>query len=85
MLFVLKFLFVMVLMGVADVCWTMYFIKVQQKDALRSAMWSSMIVVCGIITTIFYVEDHWLGLASIIGAFVGTYLTVKYKTEVPKT
>lgn len=69
----------MLSMTLADVCWTLYFMKVSEKKALQSAFWGSIIILFGAVSTTSYVNDHSLVLAAILGAFIGTYVTVRYK------
>lgn len=77
--FIIQFFSVMVAIAAADVCWTLYFIHTSNKNAVKAAFWSSMIMVCSAFAVASYVEDHRLMPAAIIGAFLGTYYTVKYK------
>ena len=78
-IYVLQFIGVMTSMILADVSWTYYFIKVEERKSLSAGIWSALIVVFGIFTTINYVEDRSLVVAAIIGAFVGTFLAVEIK------
>ena len=65
----------------ADVCWTLYFMKVADKKAFQAAMWGSIIILFGAISTTSYVSDHTLIIPAVLGAFLGTYLTIKYKNN----
>lgn len=82
MMFILKFLFVVVSMALCDVCWTKYFIHVGKKEPLKSALWSSLTMVCGMITVVGYTDDKRLMPAALIGASMGTYFTVKRQKDV---
>lgn len=86
-IYILQFIGVMTSMILADVSWTYYFIKVEERKSLSAGIWSALIVVFGIFTTINYVEDRSLVVAAIIGAFVGTFLAVEIKkrNEAKKT
>lgn len=77
--FILKFILVMLAMIIADICWTVYFIKVEERRAIASGIWSSLIIVASAFTTTSYVEDKSLIPAAVIGAFIGTAGTVWYK------
>lgn len=68
-------------MILADISWTYYFIKVEERKSLSAGIWSALIVVFGIFTTINYVEDRTLIVAAIIGAFIGTFLAVEIKNR----
>lgn len=78
-MYILQFIGVMTSMILADVSWTYYFIKVEERKSLSAGIWSALIVVFGIFTTINYVEDRSLVVAAIIGAFAGTFLAVEIK------
>jgi peptidoglycan biosynthesis protein MviN/MurJ (putative lipid II flippase) len=81
MVFVAKFVLVMLSMILADVCWTMYFIEVEKRKAIKAGLWSAAILLFGSFITIQYVEDRRLLVAAIIGAFIGTACTVWYKNQ----
>jgi hypothetical protein len=53
--------------------------KGRRKKSLPAGIWSALIVVFGIFTTINYVDDRSLVMAAIIGAFIGTFLAVEIK------
>ena len=71
----------MVAMIIADICWTYYFIKVEERKALAAGIWSSLITISGSFITTSYVHDRSLVLAAVIGAFIGTAGTVYFKKK----
>lgn len=77
--YLLKFVLVMLAMIIADICWTVYFLKVEERKAIASGVWSALIIVGSAFTTTSYVEDKSLIPAAVIGAFIGTAGTVWYK------
>ena len=81
MSYILAFLGVMVAMIIADICWTYYFIKVEERKAIAAGIWSSFITVSGSFITTSYVEDKSLIIAAVIGAFIGTAGTVYFKKK----
>ena len=81
MIYAVKFILVMLAMVVADVCWTYYFLKVEERKPIASGIWSSLIIVASAFITTSYVEDKSLVPAAIIGAFLGTSGTVWYKNK----
>ena len=81
MLYILKFILVMLAMVAADVCWTFYFIKVEERKVIASGVWSSLIIVSSAFITTSYVEDRSLIPAAVLGAFIGTAGTVWYKKK----
>jgi hypothetical protein len=72
---------VMVSMILADICWTLYFIKVGEKKEIGAGIWSSLIVLFGAVSTTEYVTDKTLIFAAMLGAFIGTYATVFVKNK----
>ena len=83
-MFITKFILVMLAMIIADVCWTYYFLKVEERKAIAAGIWSSLIIVASSFITTSYVEDKRLILASVLGAFIGTAGTVWYKRKKEK-
>ena len=71
----------MLAMVVADVCWTFYFIKVEERKVIASGIWSSLIIIASAFITTSYVEDRSLVPAAVLGAFIGTAGTVYYKKK----
>lgn len=83
-MYALKFGGVMISMILADVSWTYYFMKVEERKSIGASVWSSLIIVFGMFTTINYVDDRSLSIAAIIGAFIGTYLAIEMKKKKEK-
>jgi hypothetical protein len=81
MSYILKFILVALAMIVADICWTLYFIKVEERKAIASGIWSALILVSGAFITTSYVADKSLIPAAVLGAFIGTAGTVYYKKK----
>jgi hypothetical protein len=81
MSYILTFLGVMVAMILADVCWTYYFIKVEERKAIAAGVWSALIIVASSFITTSYVEDRSLIIAAVLGAFIGTAGTVYFKKK----
>ena len=72
---------VMVSMILADICWTLYFIKVGEKKEIDAGIWSSLIILFGALSTTEYVNDRTLIFAAMLGAFIGTYAVVFVKKK----
>ncbi len=79
--YIIKFILVVVAMIIADVCWTYYFIKVEERKAIAAGIWSALIIVASSFITTSYVEDRSLVPAAVIGAFIGTAGTVWFKNK----
>jgi peptidoglycan biosynthesis protein MviN/MurJ (putative lipid II flippase) len=82
--YVIKFILVMLAMIVADVCWTYYFLKVEERKPIDAGIWSSLIIVASAFITTSYVADKSLVPAAVLGAFIGTAGTVYYKKKKEK-
>jgi len=80
-MYIVKFILVMLAMVVADVCWTYYFLKVEERKPIAAGVWSSLIIVASAFITTSYVEDKSLVPAAVLGAFLGTAGTVYYKKK----
>lgn len=76
-----KYLIIFFSVALVDVFWTRYFQSVAEKHAVKSGLYSSLIILIGAFSTMSYVEDHMLVIPAALGAFVGTYFTVKTHKE----
>ena len=61
-----------------DICWGLYIMKVGEKKALPASIWGAIIPFLSANTILMYVDDHSFMWAAVIGAFIGTYITIKY-------
>lgn len=61
----------------SDFIWAKYIKAVNDKKALVAAGWSASIILIGGITIVSYVEVHWLVVPAALGAFLGTFLSVR--------
>lgn len=75
--YIIKFVTVMASMVLADICWTKYFMVVSDRKAISAGTWSAAIILFGAICTTEYVNDRSLIIAAMIGAFIGSSITVK--------
>jgi len=59
-----------------------YFIKsVQNNQAVRASLWSVVVTLTASIAVINYTENHWTLISSLLGAFAGTYIGMRYKDK----
>ena len=65
-------------MALTDYGWAVYISKVQAAQALSSATWSVVLFLMGSIGIVAFTTNIWYLLPAAVGAFVGTYLGVKY-------
>lgn len=82
MIFILKFIVVMVCVGLGDMCWAKYMMYAADKKAFKAAFWGTLIMVFGMVSIISYLEDKRFIPAALIGGFIGTYYTVKHQKNV---
>lgn len=80
-IYLLKCITVFASVTLADICWANYFIKVSENKAFMSSVWSSGIMICGVYSVDSYVQDYYLAIPAIAGAFVGTFVSVWNKNR----
>ncbi|MDV6341857.1 MAG: hypothetical protein E6Q59_10915 [Nitrosomonas sp.] len=78
---IVTFLLIMAAMALADVCWTLYFIDVEERRAHPAAFWSAMIILVTAFTVTNYVENKIYIAAAFLGAYCGTYVTIRWKLK----
>lgn len=71
---------VFVLTAFVDLAWAFYIRTLATDAGIKAAIWSSVIVLCGAFSMISYVEDRWMLLPAVAGAFVGTLLCKRVET-----
>ena len=71
----------MVAMALADVCWTLYFIDVEERRAHPAAFWSAMIILVTAFTVTNYVENKIYIAAAFLGAYCCTYVPIRWKLK----
>lgn len=69
---------VFLITALIDVFWTLYIGSVAEKKALPAANASAIIIALGGITVLAYTNNPILLTASVLGAFIGTYITVRF-------
>lgn len=69
-------LMVFSLMFTCDVIWALYFRFVTHKKALPASICGVMIYLFGSVVTIKWVENSLYLIPAVLGAFLGTYITV---------
>jgi hypothetical protein len=73
----MKGLAVFAAVAVADVLWTLYILATSERRAALAAWCSTGIVLAAAFTTLAYVEDPRYLLPAGLGAWIGTYVTVR--------
>ena len=78
MKFLIPFLIGVVCTGVADMFWTLYTKAVGNGIPISAATWSSCIALIGVIDLYVFISYPLAnGIGSVLGAFLGTYFTLK--------
>lgn len=73
----LQHLLVIIGMALADTLYTLWARKASQAKALQAAIWASLIIPTYGFVVIMYNQDPQYLVSAMIGAFLGTYITVK--------
>ncbi|SOD41816.1 hypothetical protein SAMN06298226_2122 [Nitrosovibrio sp. Nv4] len=81
---IVTFLLIVLAMALADICWTLYFIDVDERKAYGASFWSAMIVLVHAFTVTTYVENKIYITAAFIGAYLGTFGTIRWKQRKEK-
>jgi len=81
MTYALTFIGVALTLFLADVCWALYFIKIEERKSLMAGVFGSLIYMFGAFAVTQYTEDKSFIIAATIGAFAGTYVTVEWKRK----
>jgi hypothetical protein len=84
MSYTIQWIAVFLILAVADVCWTYYFIKISERKSVEAGIWGSAIYLCSAFGILSYTEDRTLVIPAVLGSFLGTYLTVEYKKHKEK-
>jgi hypothetical protein len=77
----LQFISVFFAVTIIDICWAFYIPNTSEGRAMHAASWSALIMVFSGYTTTSYVHHPVLIIAAALGAFNGTYWTVRYKNK----
>lgn len=62
-------------------CWGRYLNGVNEGNKLKAAFWAAVLPICNCLLIVGYIEDKRFVGGAIIGAFIGTYITVKKKKD----
>ena len=73
----MKWLLIFTVAVTADYFWARYTAHVSDKNRVRSAWYSFLIILCSGFTVVEYTQDHWLLVPAALGAAVGTFIAVK--------
>jgi hypothetical protein len=62
-----------------DALWALYIRRSSQGKALAAASCAALLLGLGAFNAISYLENHWLLVPAMSGAFVGTYATLRWE------
>lgn len=73
-----KTILVFIAVACADALWTLYVQAAANNKKLKASLVSAAIILAGSFVTLEYVENPILIIPAALGAFFGTYVTMKY-------
>jgi len=76
-----KWIVVFFAAAILDWIWAKYIQYTSGGRRLLAATFSALIAMSGGILSIEYIHDNWLLVPMIFGYFIGTYMSVKDKTN----
>jgi hypothetical protein len=76
-----KALLVFTLAAVGDVFWTLYIKAVGDGKSMLASVWAALIWAMAAYSVVNYVNDMRLIPFGVLGAFAGTYGTMKWKAH----
>lgn len=74
----IEWLEVFLIMCVLDFVWGAYTHALVDRSAAKAGIFSAAIMLCSGGVTINYVTNHWLLIPTLAGAFVGTYVYIRW-------
>jgi hypothetical protein len=84
MSYFISWISVFIAIALADVCWTFYFIKIEERKSLAAGIWGAGVYLCGAFAVVSYTTDRSLIIPAVLGAILGTWATVEYKKRKEK-
>ena len=78
---ILKALIVFVAMALTDALWALYVRRASEGHALEASLMAAMLVFGSGVVVLLYTESPVLLTFAGLGAFVGTYFTVRHDAK----
>ena len=72
------YIFVFLCVVVIDIVYTLLVKSVQNDKPLAASSWASAITFLNAIAVVNYIEDNKMIIPAVLGAFVGTYIGMRY-------
>jgi hypothetical protein len=79
--FIFKSILVFLAVVLGDILWVLYIRRSGEGRALSAAVFGTLIWIFGAFVVINYMEDKRLIIFAVLGAFIGTYLAVKFDSK----
>ncbi len=75
----MHYLVVFLVMTLTDFVWAQYMSSVARQNTISASIWSVGVILLGSYVTRAYVADYGTIIPACLGAFAGTYASVKLK------
>jgi len=72
------YIFTFLSMLVTDIVYTLLLKSVQNDRPIAASIWASLITFLGGVAIINYTSDNMMIIPAVLGAFVGTFIGMKY-------
>ena len=72
------YIFVFLCVVVIDIVYTLLLKSVQNDKPLAASSWASAITFLNAVAVVNYIEDNRMIIPAVLGAFVGTYIGMRY-------
>lgn len=73
------YLLIFAISSLIDAIWVLYIKAVADEEPHKAAIAGLLIYLSSIFVTLKVISDNFTIIPACIGAYIGTYLTVKYK------
>jgi len=80
----LEYIIVFLSMFVVDVFYAIYLKSIENNKPIFASFMAMIVFFVASIATIGYIDNHWLLIPACMGAFVGTWVGVKYNISKKK-
>ena len=76
-----KYIVVFCVTFISDWIWAYYIQHTAQKNAIKSSLFSGLVVICSVFITTSYIHDIYAAIPAVIGGMLGTYVSVKFSKD----
>ena len=75
------YIFTFLCMFFTDAMYTYYLSAVSEKRALVASWWAMVVLYAASTVTINYTTDHMMLIPALLGAFMGTYISIRVREK----